>query len=316
MTRLFFVIAVILLGLSGGGASADTLLESLKNRDYAKAKRLLQVGDIDVNVRNRYGYTPLHLSEDVDVSKRLLELGADPNAAGGGVDPGLRPLKYVNMGKFGTFDMNELKKGDDLSPLHTVKNPEVAKVLITHGAQVNRQATYQVTPLHRAASRKDGLRLVELLLDHGADVNARTNFNKTPLHEAMFYGNQNNGEIIKLLLERGADVNVQDNLGHSALHKIRGGNAALASLLVEQGADVRLRTESGDLPICYAIADNKIELMHFYLIKGDGILSVCSQDRSLYVYAAQEASTATGEALKKATILILQELKKSLDAAE
>jgi ankyrin repeat protein len=315
--RNFILIAsIVLLILPGCKGNEERFFEALHNDDYTEARRLLESGELDVNARNTFGYTPLHLSVDVAVTELLIAAGADPNAAGGGVDPGLKPLKNIDLGKLGTFDLNELKRGKDYSPLHTVESDKVAEVLLAHGGDVNARANYQVTPLHRAAGRMGGLKLAKLLLDQGANVDARTNYNKTPLHEAMFYAKQNNGEIVKLLIERGANVNAQDNLGHTPLHGIRNGNVALASLLVEQGADVTLESSSGDLPICYAIGDNQIELMHFYIVKGEGILSRCSADRSLLEYADQKASARMVNAVKDATVLILQEFQKSLDVAK
>jgi ankyrin repeat protein len=157
------------------------------------------------------------------------------------------------------------------------------------------------------------LALVSLLLKNGAKVNARSTYNATPLHKAMFYANKNNGKLVKLLLAHGADVNAQDNIGHAPLHQIRSGNVDLARYLVKNGADVTVTTNDGDSPICYAVASNKINLMHFYIIRGNGILSKCSKGRSLFQYTKDKARSPMKEAVKKATLLILKELKKSQD---
>lgn len=306
-----FVAGIVFFLVQGCTNKNDLLLESLRNRDYAVAKSLLLENQLDVNSRDKYGYTPLHLSEDEDITRILIAQGADPNVKGGGVDPDIKLIKKVDLGKVGAFDLNELKRGKDYSPLHTVESYNVAKILLENSADVNILANYKVTPLHRAAERKDNISLVKLLLDNGATVNARTNYNTTPLHEALFYAGENAGKVVRLLVDYGADVNAQDNLGHTPLHGIRGGNVELASYLVEHGADVTIPSTSGDLPICYAIGDNKIELMHFYIVRGKGILSRCSNDRSLLEYAEEEASSGTVEAVKRATVLILKEFQKS-----
>jgi len=305
------LICGVLLWVSGCKSHDDLLLESLRAGDYVVAKRLLLEGELDVQTRDKYGYTPLHLAENAEITRLLIAQGADPNARGGGIDPGLKPIKNVALGKVGTFDLNELKIGKDYSPLHTVKNYKVAEVLLEHGADVNALANYRVTPLHRAAGGKDSYRLVELLLKNGANVNARTNYNTTALHEAMFYAAQNDGKIVKLLVNHGADVNGQDNLGHTPLHGIRGGNVELASYLIGQGADVTIASANGDLPLCYAIADNQIDLLNFYIVRGNGILSRCSNDRGLLEYAEDKSSTATVNAVKQATVIILKEWQKS-----
>ncbi len=316
MKKLMVLIAAIIIGLMlfaihGCSDKNQLFLEALRSGDNVTAKALLGNSELDISARNKYGYTPLHLSEDVEITQLLLAKGADPNSKGGGVDPSMKPIKNVNLGKFGNFDLNELKRGKDYSPLHTVDNYKVAQVLLDSGADINALANYNVTPLHQAAEKKDGSRLVELLLTNGADVNAKANYNTTPLHEAMFYANQNGGAVVKLLVENGADVNAQDNSGHTPLHGIRGDSVKLAAYLVDHGADVTLASTSGDLPICYAIGDDKVNLMHFYIVRGKGIMSRCSNNRDLLGYAEEEATSKTLAAVKRATFIILKEFQKS-----
>jgi ankyrin repeat protein len=305
------ILCYLLLWLQGCTDNNQLLLESLRNNDNVTAKRLLSENTLDIKFRDKFGYTALHLANNVEIAQLLIEQGADVNAKGAGVDPDIKPIKNVDLGKLGTFDLNELKRGKYYSPLHTIKSAEVATLLINHGADVNAFANYNVTPLHRAADRKNSLALVTLLLKNGANVNARSTYNTTPLHKAMFYANQNNAELVKLLVKQGADVNAQDNIGHAPLHQIRNGNVKLAHYLVENGAEVTVKTNYGNLPLCYAIADNEINLMHFFIIKGNGILSKCSEDRSIIQYAKDKARSPMKEAVKKATVLILKEFKKS-----
>ncbi|MGL1958594.1 MAG: ankyrin repeat domain-containing protein [Colwellia sp.] len=303
----------LLLCLQGCSDNNQLLLDALRSNDDVTAKRLLAQNTLNMQFRDKFGYTALHLANNVEITRLLIKQGADVNAKGAGVDPNIKPIKNIDLGKFGNFDLNELKRGNDYSPLHTVKNAEVAKLLIKHGAKVNALANYDITPLHKAADRKNGLVLAKFFLKNGAKVNARTFYNATPLHKAMFYANHNNAELVKLLITQGANVNAQDNLGHAPLHQIRSGNVELASYLVEQGADTTIKTISGDSPLCYAIAGNRIALMHFYIIRGKGILSKCSKDRSIFQYTKDEARNAMKNAVKEATVLILKEFKKSQD---
>jgi ankyrin repeat protein len=148
------IFCYLLLYLQGCTDTNQSLLEALRNNDDLTAKHLLTENALDMQFRDKFGYTPLHLANDAGIALLLINQGADVNAKGAGLDPNIKPIKNVDLGKFGTFDLNELKTGKDYSPLHTVKSVEVATLLIKHGANVNALANYNITPLHKAADRK------------------------------------------------------------------------------------------------------------------------------------------------------------------
>jgi ankyrin repeat protein len=85
-------------------------------------------------------------------------------------------------------------------------HPDVARVLIERGAEVNSASRndMKVMPLHSAAATSDpALRyeLAKLLLDAGADPNARQQDEYTPLMAADQHGDTS---LRELLLDRGA----------------------------------------------------------------------------------------------------------------
>lgn len=96
-----------------------------------------------------------------------------------------------------------------------------------------------VPPLLYACSRKDP-EMVKLLIQHGANVNVVLKFDpeddtdSTLLHMAVFYGNL---EICQELVAAGADVNAADVLGETPLFvAVRKGKPAIAELLLTHGA--------------------------------------------------------------------------------
>jgi len=103
-------------------------------------KILLQKG-VDINARNRAGWTPLHIAvaeNSYDKAKMLLEAGADVNA---------------------TIDRQE-----DDTPLHLVawtNSLKMAKLLLKHGASLTMYGEYG-TPIE--AAHHEGARKVESLL--------------------------------------------------------------------------------------------------------------------------------------------------------
>ena len=121
---------------------------------------------------------------------------------------------------------------------------DVARLLLSHGADVNKSDVDSFTPLHCCAIfPKQSSRgpLIQLLLDAGANVNARNCDGETPLAIALFlsvWRNYNDAaraslDMITRLLRAGA-----------ALDAIRGDNLSIEDLLREDGHVQRYRESS------------------------------------------------------------------------
>jgi ankyrin repeat protein len=113
------------------------------------------------------------------------------------------------------------------------KHPEMAHLLLAHGADVNarstvnkweRQSTAEprekwlplggLTPLHFAA-RQGCASCVPVLLDGGADKNAVDQDGISALLMSLINGHY---DVAGVLIERGADVNIADRTGRTALY--------------------------------------------------------------------------------------------------
>lgn len=139
-----------------------------------------------------------------------------------GADPGLKPLKA----DFGA-GLPALKQAASYDLL------EAVQLLIHAGADANAlDEEYQEAPLHVASDP----RVVQALLDAGASLSATDMFGMTPLHRAA--GRRNGAAAVAALLDQaGGSVAVQlccarDGRGHTPLSWARkNGNAAAARLL-------------------------------------------------------------------------------------
>jgi ankyrin repeat protein len=294
--------ATVWVGLSIGtaiGITAQTsdsvsmhgstpLHESVRRGDLAAVNAVIARGG-DVNAATRYGVTPLGLAAlngDAAIIRRLLDAGANPNAASPGGETAL-----MTAARVGRLDAVKLLLDRDAAVdakttarqqtaliwAVTENHPEVVRLLVAHGADVNARTAVTrpigeyvpgragfaagpglvrqrarptpeggVTPLLFAV--RDGNRdMMRLLLDLGADIEQTSGNHTSPLVIALLNGQVG---IATDLLARGANPNVADDYHRAALFAaIELRNANRNALLFGDGRDpldlIKLLLEKG-----------------------------------------------------------------------
>ncbi|MHC4458074.1 MAG: ankyrin repeat domain-containing protein [Planctomycetota bacterium] len=198
-----------------------------------------------------------------------------------------------------------------LTPLHEAANGghvDAAKVLLTHGADVEAERIGGFTPLHDAIVKKhrdvaelliaNGAKIhgemsaayvdkqtVQLLIDLGADVNQRDKRGMSPLDEAALHGNTN---VLQLLLDHDADVNASGEYGSTPLHYTgHRGEAEAAKLLIEKGAEIDVKAKNGDTPLCRAIRSSQLKVAEVLLANGADVNVICAGTTLLHIVAAK-----------------------------
>ena len=260
------------------GPNGQELLPlAISNRHYTVAAALLDAGALPTT-RNRQGTTPLHeliasrsaprhlanqfiaTGEDetpqlssVDLMKKLVEYGADPNAR---TEP--TPIvheRWTDKGIYSAarpFMDNGVNLGGATPYLLAAQaaDVEAMRLLQTLGADP-RLATYSnntavmlaagighVEGSRRFRPERDALEAVKVAVAGGVDVNASNANGQTALHGAVYRAA--NG-IIRYLVEAGARTDFQDELERTPLKLAEQGFNQVASLIRRETAATVLK---------------------------------------------------------------------------
>jgi ankyrin repeat protein len=132
---------------------------------------------------------------------------------------------------------------------------DIAKYLVEKGADVNSKLTERMdsslyeTPLS-LASRNGNLELVEYLLTHNAHINDPEQDNYSPaLIMAIKAGS---ADIVSLLLDAGANIDSKDGDESTLMLAIRRGYKRITWLLINAGVDVHASNDTGETAISLA----------------------------------------------------------------
>lgn len=126
-------------------------------------------------------------------------------------------------------------------------NPDVAQALLESGADINAvtEGSGGMTALMRAAAWNKNPKVVQVLLDGGADVAAGDESGVTALMYAATY--RDSADVLRRLLSAGADPNARDEDGWTALMWGARHNMVPDALkvLLQAGADPLVRDDLG-----------------------------------------------------------------------
>ncbi|KDO34605.1 hypothetical protein SPRG_00668 [Saprolegnia parasitica CBS 223.65] len=197
---------------------------------------LLSCLDIEVDLQDRFGATPLMLAVSEGHDEIVTQL-LDANCALDFIDAEHRTALVCAL--------------DDEDNAHV----DLATILIERGADVNLANLTGYSALHLAIQLGD-LGLVKLLLDHEANMEATTATEygrDTPLTLAL---ELERTEIAQHLIEVGALVNVSNSEAKTPLHlAVEKQHADIVEALVTKGADLEARNLYGATPLMVAAVE-------------------------------------------------------------
>jgi ankyrin repeat protein len=160
-----------------------------------------------------------------DEVRRLIDIGADPNSrepASARYDVQATPLMLV---------------------AYNWKSPEVAKILVDRGADLDAKSINGDSALAYAV-RGGNAEAVRFLIDAGADVNTR-DFDGRSL-----FPSSKKAEITRILIDAGLDPKDSSSNGVTPLHSAAVSSPPdLLKVLIDAGADVNAVDGHGDTPL-------------------------------------------------------------------
>ena len=115
--------------------------------------------------------------------------------------------------------------------------------------------------------------VAKVAIENGADINRRRFRGSSVLHEAVEDISAENLEskvaVVEILVKHGLDIDVFDEDGYTALHWVAGsGNFHMAKVLVSEGANVNAHVKHRDTPLDRAAWGGNLELAKFLLQEG------------------------------------------------
>ncbi len=196
----------------------ETPLHSAAWQGRGDVAKLLIAKGADIMAKDQWDYIPLHAaacSGLVEVTELLISKGSDPDAKDKWAGTPLTNVAESALGESGYA---------------------VVKLLIDRDADVNAACIFSCTILHHAVGRyQPQPDVVRLLIANGANVNAKDNNGHTPLHRSVrLLGHK---DITELLLTKGADINVKNKWDRTPLDiAVEQGDTEIADLLRKYGA--------------------------------------------------------------------------------
>lgn len=201
--------------------------------------RLLCNRGADIHKATHSGWTALDLSRtDVEITRTLVEHGADVNRLAFGETPCMRAAWNQWIG-----------------PL---------KVILSAKPDLEIQDDGGHTALTMAV-RDGSEEVVRLLLEAGANVNHQTNYKGSPLRYAVF---SNAVETVRTILGYRPDLSLRDKDGDTALHCIQHSTPVeIPRLLCNAGSDLESLNKDGYTPLSVAVECGNVHVVKYFISK-------------------------------------------------
>lgn len=212
--------------------------------------------DIDINTRNKYGETAMHLAVGSGHFEAVQFLNARGFSLVAGDKNNDEPIFFA--ARQGNFEILKYLKEQQGVSLDRQNRPgescihvavryghiDIIKYICEAGANINLQDKQGDSPLHLAAWYDLPSEVTKVLCSSGGKVNTRNKEDDTPLHCAAARGNL---DCLRILLEHGALIDILDKWGSTALHlSCRRRHISIAIVLLQAGCQFDIVDQNGE----------------------------------------------------------------------
>ncbi len=177
-------------------------------------------------------------------------------------------------------------------------NPEIVKILLENGANVNYthwdKSRNQGSPLTNAAGSlsEKRLQVIKLLVEHGADVNYQDVTGNDVLSCAVYASYERNDtiEIIEYLEQKGANIYKKYENNNTLLHKACESDSlvVIQYLINHRGFDINAVNADGDTSLIYFLrfaSNRKKDTLQFLIRSGAYTMIRNKEGKAAYDYA-------------------------------
>ena len=251
----------------GKDSKEARIFRAVEQGDVLRLKPLAPCRSELLEIRNKYGWTPLHhaiVFNRKNIVEYLVSAGA--NIYSKDVEGGEMPLNFAVRQDHAGIAEILIAKGADymgrgehtLPPLHLAAIMgclNSAKLLISLGAEVNME--FKVSLCKPDASDINSKENIENR--ENSEILAAVHIQRglIPLHLAIHGGHE---DIVKLLIANGAEVNARDSDYDTPLIKAaQAGAGGIIVALLKAGADVNAADMTGKTPLHHLVMTGSID---------------------------------------------------------
>lgn len=237
------------------------------------------------------------INGDVNTVRHRLDKGVDVNVIDD--EANWTPLLYASAYNHPDIVRLLLERGadvnakniQDLTPIMLAQSMEVVRLLFEHAADIHARDEFGNTVLMSVAQHCP-TEAVQFLLDHGADIHATNHYGASVLTTASQYGQT---ETVQLLLQKGLGSDERENETHltplmeAAWH----GETETAHVLLNQGADVNATMNRGMTALFWTTFEDQATTAKFLLEHGADLHARTEERETVLIMALEENSLNT-----------------------